>query len=180
MNKLLSKINSVSAALASAVMLFVMFSISYSVIVRSFGLRSPIWILQFNEYGLVWICFLATAWVLAENKHVRVDILFNQFGPKGQGVLLLIQNVVSTAACAVCLYYTSLSTWEHIRDRVMDIQSVDVPKGWILIVIPFGFLLLTLQFIHKTIEDGRALKKPSAVDAAPLSANAMNSKEVEG
>jgi TRAP-type C4-dicarboxylate transport system permease small subunit len=155
MERWFSRINEGFALLGAVLLLMMMFSISYGALTRSLGLPSPIWIVQVNEYNLVWVCFLATAWVLSVNKHVRVDILMSRFGRKGQNVLLFIQDVVSTLLCAVFCYLCSLSTWEHFREKVMDVGSIDVPKGWVLIVIPMGFLLLTLQFFIRALRDIR-------------------------
>ena len=158
MSKWFTKINEGFAALGAALLLFMMFSISYGALTRSFNLPNPIWIVQINEYSLVWVCFLATAWVLSVNKHVRVDILMSRFGERRQTFLLLLQNAVSTILCAILCCLCALSTWEHYRDKVMDVGSIDVPKGWILVVIPAGFLLLTLQFLLRAADDIRWLK----------------------
>jgi C4-dicarboxylate transporter DctQ subunit len=158
MLKLFAGIRAVSAVFGAGIMLFIMFSISYGALTRTFNLPSPIWIVQINEYSLVWVCFLATAWVLAENKHVRVDILMTRFGRRKQTILLFIQDTVSTALCGVFCYLGGLSTWEHLRDKVVDVGSIDVPKGWVIGVIPLGFLLLTFQFFLRTVEDVRRLK----------------------
>jgi TRAP-type C4-dicarboxylate transport system permease small subunit len=158
MTRLLAAVNTVSAVCGAVLMLFIMFSISYGALTRTFKLPSPIWIVQISEYGLVWVCFLATAWVLAENKHVRVDILFSRFNRQKQALLLLVQNTVSAVLCGIFCYLGILSTWEHLRDKVVDVGSIDVPKAWIIGVIPFGFLLLTLQFLVRAAEDLRGLK----------------------
>jgi C4-dicarboxylate transporter, DctQ subunit len=158
MSKWFSRINEGFAALGAALLLFMMFSISYGALTRSFNLPNPIWIVQINEYSLVWVCFLATAWVLSVNKHVRVDILMTRFGKKKRTILLFIQDTVSAVLCAVFFYLCSLSTWEHFRDKVVDVGSIDVPKGWILVVIPVGFLLLTCQFLLRAVHDMRWLK----------------------
>ena len=158
MSRVFSRVNSVFAVLGAALLLFMVFSISYGALTRSFNLPSPIWIVQINEYSLVWVCFLATAWVLSENKHVRVDILFSRFGRKGQNILLILQNTVSALLCAVFCYLGTLSTWEHFRDKVVDVGSIDVPKSWIIVVIPLGFLLLTLQFLVRIFEDVQKFK----------------------
>ncbi len=164
MSRAFSRVNSLFAVLGAAVLLFMMFSISYGALTRTFNLPSPIWIIQLNEYSLVWVCFLATAWVLSENKHVRVDILMSRFGKKKQTLLLFVQDSVSTALCAVFCYLGILSTWDHVRDKVMDVGSIDVPKAWIIVVIPFGFLLLTFQFFQRAVEDMRRIKSSPKSD----------------
>ncbi|MBN1106274.1 MAG: TRAP transporter small permease [Deltaproteobacteria bacterium] len=158
MARLLVMVNTLCAVCGASIMLFIMFSISYGALTRTFNLPSPIWIVQVNEYSLVWVCFLATAWVLSENKHVRVDILFSRLTPKKQAFFLLIQDTLSTLLCGIFCYLGILSTWEHLRDKVMDVGSIDVPKGWILWVIPLGFLLLAFQFVLRSVEDVHRLK----------------------
>jgi TRAP-type C4-dicarboxylate transport system permease small subunit len=158
MLKLFARVSAVSAVFGAGIMLFIMFSISYGALTRTFNLPSPIWIVQINEYSLVWVCFLATAWVLSENKHVRVDILMSRFDQGKQTILLFIQDAVSTVLCGAFCCLGILSTWEHLRDKVVDVGSIDVPKGWVLVVIPLGFLLLALQFLLRTIEDVQRLK----------------------
>jgi C4-dicarboxylate transporter, DctQ subunit len=167
MTKWFAKVNVSFAVLGAAILLFIMFSISYGALTRYFKLPSPIWIVQINEYSLVWVCFLATAWVLAENKHVRVDILMSRFDQKRQTILLSLQDAVSTVLCGVFCYLGSLSTWEHLRDKVIDVGSIDVPKGWVIGVIPLGFLLLTLQFFLRTVEDVRRLRSEGGSRGEP-------------
>jgi TRAP-type C4-dicarboxylate transport system permease small subunit len=167
MSRVLSGANAVFAWMAAGVILFMMFSISYGALTRKFNLPNPIWIIQISEYSLVWICFLATAWTLSENKHVRVDILFSRANQRKQAFLLLIQDSVSTVLCGIFCYLGILSTWEHLRDKVMDVGSIDVPKAWVLWVIPLGFLLLTLQFFLRTVEDVQRLKGEGGSDGKP-------------
>jgi TRAP-type C4-dicarboxylate transport system permease small subunit len=40
---------------------------------------------------------------------------------------------------------------------VIDVQAVDIPKGFVLVVIPLGFFLLCLQFLRRFFE---GLKRP--------------------
>jgi C4-dicarboxylate transporter, DctQ subunit len=164
--RFLEHINKAFAAIGGVLFLFIMVTISYGSITRSLGLPSPIWIVQVNEYCLVWVTFLAAAWVLAKNGHVRVDMVFSRLSSKGKVFFRLIQDVVSMAMCGLLCYLGTFSVWEHVRDKVVDVQSIDVPKAWILIVIPVGFLLLTLQFLIRIVQDSGELKAPGREEKA--------------
>ena len=179
MFKLLDRVNGIMSFFGGILILFMVLSITYSVATRAFHLDSPLWINQFNDYSLVWVCFLTTAWLLANDKHVRVDIVFSRLSQRGKRVILFIQNIVGAALCALMCYQGILSTWEHIRDKVMDVQSIDVPKGWVLWVIPLGFFLLTLVFLRKAIENAQTLKS-GEVPASPVSVSGNHPGEVEG
>lgn len=135
--------------LGALLLLFVTFSITYSIITRQMGLGSPIWVFQFNEYSLLWITFLGTAWLLAENKHVQISLLTNVLGQKTNKILDIIHNIVGSVLCGVLAWYGFFSTRDHLLRNVIDTQAVDVPKWIILAVIPFGFILLSLQFLKK-------------------------------
>ena len=160
------RINKVFATIGGILLLFIMATISYGSITRSLGLPSPIWIVQVNEYCLVWVTFLAAAWVLAKDGHVRVDMVFSRLSNKGKILFRLVQDVVSMAMCGLLCYLGVLSVWEHVQDKVVDVQSIDVPKAWILVVIPAGFLLLTVQFLIRTLQDVRSLKAPGREEKA--------------
>lgn len=155
MFKLLGIINRVLAVVGATLLLLISFSICYSVFTRALSVKSPIWIIQFNEYAMLWVTFLAVAWVLAEDKHVSIQIIMSRLGQKGKKTLRLAQDIVCTLLCALLCYLGALTTWEHFRDNVIDVQTVDVPKAYILVVIPFGFLLLFLQFIKRIMRNRR-------------------------
>lgn len=134
--------------MAALLLLFVTFSIAYSIITRQMGLGSPIWVFQFNEYSLLWVTFLGTAWLLAENKHVQICLLTNVLGKKANKALDIIHSIVGCFLCGVLAWY-GFSTKDHLLRNVIDTQAVDVPKWIILAVIPFGFVFLSLQFLRK-------------------------------
>ncbi len=43
-------------------------------------------------------------------------------------------------------WYGAAVTWDHFQRGVTEVQAVDVPKFLILMIIPFGFLTLGVQF----------------------------------
>ena len=82
-SRFMDKILTGMTVLAGLFLLFITFSISYSIFTRAAGLPSPVWTVQFNEYSLLWMTFLGTAWVLSRRKHVAVDVLTSHLGPQG-------------------------------------------------------------------------------------------------
>ena len=146
--KILDRIFSFMALLAALLLLFITFSIAYSIFTRQMGLPMPVWVVQFNEYALLWLTFLTTAWVLARNKHVSVQILSQRMGPTGVRVLGFIHNLVGAGLCAVFCWYGANTTYDHYVRQVIDVGAVDIPKAFILVIIPVGFFLLVLQFLR--------------------------------
>jgi len=147
------------AVLAGLLLLFICFSICYSIFTRSLGLPSPVWILQFNEYALLWITFLGTAWVLARGKHVSVDLLTGRMGERTKAYFSLAHGILGIVVCGVLLWYGSVTTWGQFQNGITDVKAVDVPKYLILVVIPFGFFILSLQFVNQFFLKLKELRK---------------------
>jgi TRAP-type C4-dicarboxylate transport system permease small subunit len=148
LGKLLDRILTGMAALAGLFLLFIAFSISYSIFTRALNLPSPVWTVQFNEYSLLWMTFLGSAWVLSRRKHVAVDVFTSHLGPERRRIAEVVHSLLGMAVCAVLCWQSSLMTLNLFERGVTDVQAVDMPKSLILVVIPAGFLVLTAQFLR--------------------------------
>ena len=80
LSRFLDRILTGMAVLAGLLLLFITFSISYGIFTRALGFQSPVWTIQFNEYSLLWMTFLGSAWVLNRRKHVAVDVITSHSG----------------------------------------------------------------------------------------------------
>jgi C4-dicarboxylate transporter, DctQ subunit len=149
MDKLIDKWLNFMAFIAGFLLLFVTFSISYTIFSRAMGFFAPVWIVQFNEYALLWITFLGTAWVLARGKHVSIDLLTGRFSQGKRYWFELFHGLLGTLICTVFLWYGFWVTLEQYQRGVIDVQAVDVPKYLILMIIPIGFFSLIIQFLRQ-------------------------------
>jgi C4-dicarboxylate transporter DctQ subunit len=149
MARMLNRVCRAMAVLGGLLLLFITFSIAYSIVTRKLNLPTPVWVVQFNEYALLWVPFLATGWILSRNQHVSVQFLVQYLGRKGRKTLDMIHNLVGMVLCGIFCWYGTATTWDHYARGVIDVASVDVPKAYALVIIPVGFFLLTLQFLSK-------------------------------
>jgi C4-dicarboxylate transporter DctQ subunit len=147
-SRFLDRVLSGMAVLAGLLLLFITFSISYSIFTRALGVGSPVWTVQFNEYSLLWMTFLGSAWVLSRRKHVAVDIITGRLGPRGKRIADVLHSLAGTGVCGVLCWYSFLITLNLFQRGVTDVQAVDIPKYLVLMVIPIGFLVLTVQFLR--------------------------------
>jgi TRAP-type C4-dicarboxylate transport system permease small subunit len=128
---------------------------------------------------MLWITFLGTAYLLLRNRHVSIQIITSRLGEKGKRFLGYIHNLLGAFLCLTLLYFTCASTLDHIVRKVIDVQAVDIPKGFVLLVIPLGFLLLCLQFLRRFFE---GLKRPphsEGRDAEVMSTTAIQTGKGE-
>lgn len=158
MIKALDKACSFLSLLAGLILVFITLSIGYSILTRAIGIRGIVWVVQFNEYALLWMTFLGTAWLLSRNKHVSVNLILQRLSDGQRKVFYVIHGLMGMVLCATLCWFTALTALEKIGRNVIDVQAVDVPIGYVLVVIPVGFFLLFLQFIRKFGEAIRGTK----------------------
>ncbi len=174
MDKFIDKMLTVLAALSGLLLLWVTFSITYTIFARFLGYSGFIWGVQFTEYSLLWMTFLGAAWALRRKKHVSVDLITGQLSDRTRTYLDMAHGVLGVAVCGVLCWYGTVVTWGQYQRGVVDIQVVDVSKYLILMIIPIGFLFIAVQFLLnffgslKKIRKGRRLPP---MDAGPKAAH---------
>jgi TRAP-type C4-dicarboxylate transport system permease small subunit len=149
LNKAIDNLLSLMALFAGILLLFIAITICYSILSRITGLPSFLWILQFNEYALLWITFLGTAWVLKRNKHVSIDLVTGRISKSSQTWFRLFHCLLGMVLCLIFLWYSGHTTFEQYQRNVIDVQAVDISKYIILIIIPIGFFALVLEFARQ-------------------------------
>ena len=143
------------AVLAGLILLFITFSISYGITTRAFGIQSPVWTVQFNEYSLLWMTFLGYG-MGPEQAQTRGDRYHH-----GQAESRCEKDrgdhpqLMGIGVCAVLGYFSFLMVLNLYQRGVMDVQAVDIPKSFIVFIIPFGFFFLTMQFLRNLVTDLR-------------------------
>ena len=166
MDKILDKILAVLAVLSGLLLLFITFAIFYTIFARFLDIPGPVWAVQFTEYALLWMTLLGTAWVLKQRRHVSVDLLTSRLSAQTKLYFNLAHSVMGVAVSGVLCWYGTVVTWGQYQRGVMDIQVVDMPKYLILIIIPFGFLILTLRFLRSFFSNFNKLRIPPDLSPA--------------
>ncbi len=162
--KALDKIFSFLAVLISLILVFMTLSIGYSIFARAVKLPGPVWIVQFNEYAMLFATFLGAAWLLSKGKHVSIELVVSHFSRRVQKVFDIIHSVLGMGLCAILCWYGASTTIENFTRKVINVQAVDVPMAYILFVIPLGFFLLFLQFLRNFAAGLRQIKIPEGAD----------------
>jgi TRAP-type C4-dicarboxylate transport system permease small subunit len=146
--KVFDRVLDVMAVMAGVVLVFICGAVCYTIFMRFIFNQTTIWITQTTEYGLLWIVFLATAWLLREGGHITTDIIYSTLSDGAKRRLDIVMFLAGAVACAICLYYSVAYTYDSIVNHVTDVRAVTVPKADIFFIIPVGFFLLTVQFLR--------------------------------
>lgn len=145
---LFDRLLNLMATLAGIILVFIVGAVCYTIGMRYFFRQTTIWITQTTEYGLLWIVFLASTWLLREGGHITTDIIYAHLSGKMRAYLDALMFVVGGAACMVMLYFGITYLVECIHNNVTDVRAVTVPKSSVFVIIPLGSLLLTIQFFR--------------------------------
>jgi TRAP-type C4-dicarboxylate transport system permease small subunit len=129
---------------------FMMFAICTEVISRYF-LKSPLtWVVDSSGFILLYITFLGTAWLLKVEGHVNVDIVLQYLNSKTRAFVNTITSIIASLFCLAFAFYGVLTTWDHFqRGAGTGSVSINIPKAILLVVIPIGFFLLSIQYIRR-------------------------------
>ena len=134
------------AFMAGVLLLLVTLFFSYAAVIRSLDLKTPIWVLQFTEYALLWITFLGAAWLLREGGHIKIDTIISRFVKKRRRRVEIIDHVLGAIVSFVIFWFGTLHTIDLYQRGIMDVKGVTVPVFPFFLIIPLGGLTLSIQF----------------------------------
>ncbi|MHB8983910.1 MAG: TRAP transporter small permease [Carboxydocellales bacterium] len=143
--------------LAGILIIFLMLSITLGIVMRLMG-RPLIWVIELNEYVLLYITFLVGPWVLRKDAHVRVDIVLNWVSPRIQTVLMVLNSLVGLCVSLLITFYGARVSLDLLLRGVYNPTLLSFPKGPLVAIIPIGFLLLSVQFLYQIINSWTKLK----------------------
>ena len=111
-----------------------------------------VWVVEFSEYALLYICFLGTAWALREGNHVRVDIFLSAFSQRWRQRFGVVSSLLGLGIASVLVIWGALAVREKFISGAYNPTVVEFPTWIVLLCIPIGSLILALRFLRNTIE----------------------------
>jgi TRAP-type C4-dicarboxylate transport system permease small subunit len=152
------------AFLSGAILAFLMFAVCWDVIARAVAGKPLQWVLEYSEYGLLYMCFLSTAWVLKKDRHVVSDLLLVALSRKTQAIFNTITSLMGGVVCLILTYIGWGVAWEKLQTGSYEPTIMQPPDFPLYLVIPVGFLLLTIQFARRARKHIEVWKADSGVE----------------
>ena len=120
------------------------------VVLRNLFDEGILWGDTFLRHLVLWVGFLGASLATREKKHISID-LFTRF-VKGK-TKSFVNALVNLFAAVVCWYLTS-AAWTFVLDEKAANSTLfnDIPTWYFQIIIPAGFLLMTIRFLVFFIE----------------------------
>lgn len=165
----------IGLSISWALLLSVLICTGNALVRYTFNTSSNAW-LEIQWYLFAAIFLLATSYTLRRNEHVRIDVIASHLSKRTQvwidvfGFLFFLMPMA-----LITLYFAVPYAWESIQN-----QEVSSNAGGLIIwpaklLIPAGFLLLTLQGISELIKRIGFLQ--GKVDASAFEKHATTPEE---
>ncbi len=154
MRKLLAFVDGLGIWIGKAVSilgLFVAVVIVYEILMRTLFRKPTVWASESTVFACGLIYLLGGAWTLQEDKHVRIDMLYNKFSPSRKALLDCITFIPFSLYILVMLRATWIFMAESIQFRESTTSAWDPPIYPMKIALTASFLLLFLQGTSRTI-----------------------------
>lgn len=142
--------NYLLAILAGVILVSLMLVVTYDIAVRYFLGRPLIWTVEITGYALLYVTFLAAAWLLSKDGHVRMDLLINRLNPGAQAMLNTITSVIGAIICLIIAWFGVKVTWGTFQMGYLMSSELRPPQFLILLIIPVGSFLLFIQFLRRS------------------------------
>lgn len=127
---------------------------SADIVIRFFGVGTLPWIIEITEYVLSGGTFLAAAWVLRQGAHVQVDILLVSLPFAIRHLVGRLNNIIGCVVSGVFLYFSCVAVTQSWSANSIIYKSLWVPEWIVLAPVPFGCLLLLIEFGFRLLKVG--------------------------
>lgn len=124
-------------------------SFCYEVAARYLFNAPTSWANALVSYLLSAAIFLAVPELTRRNAHVAINLLLDRASPS---VARWMQRGILAASAAACLFaswFSANATWSQYLQDITTISAYPVPKWWVSIWIPYGFLNAGLHFLRQ-------------------------------
>ena len=130
--------------------------VSYEVFTRYVLDRPTIWIGEICSYSLIWIGLLAVIVALADERHLRVDLVLVHLPRKVQAVLNLFTSLLMLGFSGIILWQGFIYFWEAYTKGWEHYGILYLSMSYTRIAVPVVGLILCAQIILKIYDYLRA------------------------
>ena len=139
-------------AQASAILIaLMMLTVVYDVLARLIFRAPTLWVIDINEYLLVYATFVPAAWILLRDSHVKVELVVERLGPRGRHVMDLVSNLAGIFYCVILAWQGTLVAWQAYVGDYRFSTALAAPQWPIFAIIPLGSAWLGLAFLFKLL-----------------------------
>lgn len=107
------------------------------------------WSEEVARLALIWMTFMAAAFVMAEGRHITVDVLSPRLSVRGQLWLECLSHCIVAFACLLLLFGGSRFVWYVGK---VGSPSLGIPMSWWYGAVGVGLLLMAIHSIVNLLQ----------------------------
>lgn len=150
------------AVIGGAIFGLMAFFICADVVARNMLGGGLAWVIETLEYAMYIATVFAAPWVLREGAHVSVDVVTANLPERIRRMVNTFVNVLGAVICLIICYYSTIATVAAFNRGSMIYKSFTIPEWTINAFVPFGMLLITIEFLLLARKEFRLLTHVSA------------------
>jgi C4-dicarboxylate transporter DctQ subunit len=135
--------------LAGCILAFISAAYCYEVVSRYFFNAPTIWASPLVSYALCLTIFLALPDLARRGLQVSIDLHEAWASPAQLALLLRVTRIVAGIACLAAAWITAAQAWSEYSFGVLTNTYVPIPKWWLFVFIPYGFVSGGIYFLRQ-------------------------------
>ena len=134
--------------LAAGILAFISAAYCYEVVSRYFFNAPTIWASPLVSYALCLTIFLALPDLARRGLQISIDLHEAWASPALLSRLLRVTNFVAAVCCIGAAWITGQQAWSEFSLGVLTNTYLPIPKWWLFVFIPYGFLSGGIYFLR--------------------------------
>lgn len=148
--KIFDRINIIMVIICAILLVVLTLIVGADITLRYLFYKPLGWVKEASEYILVGLGFLAAAWILQDESHVKMDLVLTRVSPRVQTMMNIITSVISSIVVLIITWFSLRVTIEFYQTKIVTPTVLEPPKWVLMIPLIVGCFLLAIQFIRRT------------------------------
>ncbi len=138
----------IEAKVLVASLAFTVAIIFFQIIMRSVFNSSLSWSEELARYIFIWQIWLGMSVGLRDNKHIRVELIFNFIKGRGANTLNIISSLLCIILCAFLFYYGGKIVLNAMNKNTLS-AAMRMPLWIVYLSLPFSCLVTGLRYVYQ-------------------------------
>lgn len=139
------------AAIAGAVLLFMLLAICVATVTRKLFNEPLAFLIDYASYSLLYIAFLGAPWLLSKRGHINIDLVTNAMKPGFRRWWQVGLDLVLAFTCIVVAVVSFIITKTNFVNGVVISDMLSTPQWALLICVPVGCFFTAVEAIRLAI-----------------------------
>jgi TRAP-type C4-dicarboxylate transport system permease small subunit len=119
------------------------------VVLRNLFSVGLVWADPLLRNGVLWLGFVGASLATRADKHIRIDLFGRYLKPAAARAVAVVTDLFMLAVCLLLADASRTFVLNEIefQDTLVTIGGFAVPSWWSQVILPIGFLLISLRIV---------------------------------